>query len=410
MSFGKAILALTVAVAASLACAFDISFALSGCVSSSFQQVVGAASPWFSVVGECASGQNLDKLDKNVTYETYKAPCLVARGVGDWSGTAFVFCPRIVGGSDKLYAGTFSESSYNYIGEMATQFVQPVVSGDSSKSAFWLGTNAEMSNVVFTISGHPYSRVRNLTSSSQTLNGVTIPSGDERWLYLPVRLHKWPENWTDAKKYYLTDVNGNAIDYKMYTENANYRGCCVYWSGNFDIREHGWPYAQGQDVAGWADESLVRSDDAPVVLRGTDGSLLRSKLRISSTNLLLATQWDFSRDAWGDSPKAYVDGELWCSSHSASHIGSYPVAAEDFEFDDLTGDGDVELSLALAPDEGFSGGSCTMRVWDNDFGTSPDGYEAAPPIYRAEVAAGTGTAKFRVTVNIYKGTWKVEPL
>lgn len=409
MDFRKTVIALAVAAVVSCAVSFDISFALTGCASSSLQQSHGAASPWVSFSGSCASGQTIDT---RIGSDHRNGFCLVAPGSGSWSELSFLFCPRRLNAGDDSFMVCKYSSVLN---GFAFSDLRPFETNPRDWERFG-SSNLGLSNVVFTLSGNPYSHVWNLTSSDLELNGVTIPSGSSRLLYLPIRLAKWPASSTDAARYYITDIDGNAVSYIMDFSNSNERGCFVNWSGDFIIREHGWP--GWQDVAGWADEPLVRSDESPAVLHGVEGLPLRSKLHISSTNLLLVAWWDFSHDVWGASPRAYVNGLLWCPAHSTSHIFYHPIAANDFEFDDLTGEGDVELSLSLTPEEGFSGGACTMRVWDNDSGDyeamdllhKADYYEAAHPLHRAEVAAGTETAKFKVTVNIYKGTWKVEPL
>jgi hypothetical protein len=46
-----------------------------------------------------------------------------------------------------------------------------------------------------------------------------------------------------------------------------------------------------------------------------------------------------------------------------------------------------------------------MRCWDKQYSS----YANAPENHRAEVSAGLGVARFRVTLNRNTGEWKVEP-
>ena len=50
-----------------------------------------------------------------------------------------------------------------------------------------------------------------------------------------------------------------------------------------------------------------------------------------------------------------------------------------------------------------------MRCWDKNAGGDTSGYAAASDDHKAEVSAGLGTARFKLTVNILTGQWKVEP-
>jgi hypothetical protein len=50
-----------------------------------------------------------------------------------------------------------------------------------------------------------------------------------------------------------------------------------------------------------------------------------------------------------------------------------------------------------------------MRCWDAKMGSSTSGYSNTPAQHKAEVSAGMGVARFKLTINTFTGEWKVEP-
>ena len=404
---------LAAAVVSRCTVAFDISFGISG-YDPALQQTLGAASPWFDIVGTCTRNQDIATATHISAGST---PCLVARGAGDWADMALTFCPRRIGAdSDGIYVGTYSESSWNYIGTANGSWLQTVVSSSAPQDCYYLGTSGHGgSHMVFTISGDPYSEVWNLTSSAQTMNGVTIPAGEARKLYLPLRLAYWPAQSEDNDKYYLTDMEGSIIRHDIVNVNGNWRGCCVGWSGDFVIREHGY-----QDDANTNQLEIleitehllyadIKGENEYKIMYGEDGELVREGMQIVSTNIELMTWWDFTGSEWGV-PQAKINGVVVCPSHDTSHIISYTVNNNRLVVNEMTGKGYFEFEMSQTPGNGASGGACTMRCWDASYGSSTSDYARTPAGHKAEIPAGLGVARFIFTVDIYKGTWKVEPL
>ncbi len=144
---------------------------------------------------------------------------------------------------------------------------------------------------------------------------------------------------------------------------------------------------------------------------GEDGEPVRKGLQIVSTNIALMTWWDFAESEWG-SPQAKINGVVVCPGHSTSHIIAYTVNNNRLVVNEMTGKGyfEFEMSQTPGPGNGASGGACTMRCWDASYGSKTSDYARTPAGHKAEIPAGLGVARFGFTVNIYKGTWKVEPL
>ena len=397
-----------VAVFSFRAVAFEISFGISGC-DPTLQQTLGASSPWFAIVGYCAKDQDIP----TSTSGTGGMPCLVARGSGEWADMAFALCPRMRNAdTDGLYVGKYSASSWNYVTSTSGAWVQTVISVSNPQDCYNFGSSGYSgSNFVFTISGNPYSDVYNLTSSAQTINGVTIPVGESRALYLPLRLAYWPAWGEGNDKYYLTDLEGNTIRYNMSNSiGGNWRGCGVGWSGDFVIREHGIDYdtntVETTEHLLYAD---IKNDNEYKLMYGEDGKLVREGLQIVATNIQLMTWWDFTQSEWG-SPQAKINGEVVCNGHITTHIIPYTINNNRLVINEMTGKGRFEFVMSQSPESGKSGGSCVMRCWDASYGNSTADYGATPADHKAEVSAGTGAAHFVFTVDMYSGTWKVAPL
>lgn len=264
--------------------------------------------------------------------------------------------------------------------------------------------------MVFTISGDPYSEVWNLTSSAQTMNGVTIPAGEARKLYLPMLLADWPAEG-EEEKYYLTDVEGNAISHDIRKFGLTVQGCSVRWSGDFVIRERGYPDdANTAEVVEHLLHADIKGENEYKIMYGEEGGLVREGLQRISTNISLMTWWDFARNEWGSSPRAKINGDVVCASHITSHIIPYVLNSNLLVINEMTGKGHFEFEMSLTPGDGAPGGACTMRCWDASYGSSTSDYTRTPEGHKAEISAGLGTARFIFTVDIYKGTWKVEPL
>ena len=151
------------------------------------------------------------------------------------------------------------------------------------------------------------------------------------------------------------------------------------------------------------------STNADKVLYGKAGMPLRSAVVNVTTNFELMTWWDFTQSEWG-SPKAKINEEVVCSSHATSHIISHTVNGNNIQVNELTGKGYIYFTMSQEPQSGYAGGSCTMRCWDASMGSDTSAYANTPADHKAESSAGTGVARFKVTVNIYAGTWKVEAL
>lgn len=395
------------AVVSQCAFAFDISFGISG-YDSALQQTLGAASPWFDIVGTCAKDQGIG------TGTTFGVPSLVAHGAGDWADMALVFFPQMNGVDYQIYVGTYRASAWNDIDTTSGEWELAVASSSSAPpDCYYLGTSGQSgAHMVFTISGDPYSEVWNLTSSAQTMNGVTIPAGEARNLYLPMLLVDWPAEG-EEKKYYLTDVEGNAISHDIRKFVSVVQGCSVRWSGDFVIRERGYPDDANTNTAEVVEHLLhadIKGENEYKIMYGEEGGLVRESLQRVSTNISLMTWWDFTQNEWGFSPQAKINGEVVCASHDTSHIISYVLNSNLLVINEMTGKGHFEFEMSLTPEAGDPGGACTMRCWDASYGSSTSAYTRTPEGHKAAISAGLGIARFKVTVNIYKGTWKVEPL
>lgn len=263
---------------------------------------------------------------------------------------------------------------------------------------------------VFTCRGDPYSVVMNDTSVARTINGVEIQAGDSAALLFPIHLKT--AEIANVKFYDLeSGVELTPYDYATYGQTPKYYNNGGYYTlgytGNIRI------YDGTSAPTNAPDETLVFGDmvsaNEDKVLYATNDMPLRSSLVNMTTNIQLQTWWDFSHDDWGSSPKAMINGEVVCDGHSTSHIIAYTINANNVKVNEMTGKGHVYFTMSQTPQSGYSGGSCVMKCWDAALGSSTSAYASAPADHKAEVSAGTGVARFKMTVNIYAGTWKVEP-
>lgn len=149
------------------------------------------------------------------------------------------------------------------------------------------------------------------------------------------------------------------------------------------------------------------ADSGGKILYGSNGQPLYAVPTIVTTNIMMATWWDFSHDDWGESPQALINNEVVCMAHATTHIISHNINAHDMEVYGNTGR--VDFTMTLIPQEGYPGGACTMRCWGEMYGASEAGYTAAPAGHKAEVSAGTKTATFKLTINTKTGDWAVSP-
>nr|DAI07999.1 MAG TPA: hypothetical protein [Caudoviricetes sp.] len=263
---------------------------------------------------------------------------------------------------------------------------------------------------VFTCRGNPYSTVVNDTADALTVNGVRVEAGASASLLFPVHL-KMDE--IEGVKFY--DLESGAeitpMDYANYAESGVYYHNGAYtlaWTGNIRISGGAKPHdAASTNRIMYAD--MKGGAGAGTPLYATNGMPVYAGSFCISTNIQLMTWWDFDQDSWGSSPVAMINGASVCDSHSTSHIVPYAVNADDLMVNEMSGMGCVYFTMSQTPASGKSGGMCVMRCWDVGAGSSTSGYANASEDHRAEVSAGLGVARFKLTVDVLKGTWKVEP-
>lgn len=250
---------------------------------------------------------------------------------------------------------------------------------------------------VLTVRGDPYSTVMNDTGESRTINGTTIAAGHSASLKFPIYL-KTAE--IDGARFYDLD-SGAELETPSYADGAYALG----YTGNIRISTATLMPTNAPN------EPLVYGDmadaNADGLLFAADGAPIYSSVVEVSTNIALATWWDFGTGEWGSSPKAIINGEVVCSAHSTSHMIPYTVNGGSLKINEVLGYATVYFTMSQTPADGYSGGACTMRCWDANMERSADGYAATPDVHKAEVSAGTGTARFKLTIYT-TGVWKVE--
>lgn len=256
------------------------------------------------------------------------------------------------------------------------------------------GVQSSVSDIVLTMRGDPYSTVFNATEQTLTVNGVTIAAGTGERLKFPVYLKT--DEIENVRFYDLDTLKELSA---TYSDGAYLLG----WTGNIRISTAPDP---DNSVATAADETLLYGDivtaNADRLLYSTDGGGLVYSSALRGTNIALNVWWDFTQAEWGD-PVAYINGETVCPGHVTEHIIPHTVADGDPRSSSETRE--IYFTASLSPGESKAGGACTIRVYDQTAGD----YESVPTEHRAEVAAGTDTATFKLTIGPYGLWWKVEP-
>ena len=251
---------------------------------------------------------------------------------------------------------------------------------------------------VLTVRGDPYSTVMNDTGENRTINGTTIAAGHSASLKFPIYL-KTPE--ISGARFYDLD-SGAELETPSYADGAYALG----YTGNIRIstatlmptNAPNEPLVYGDMADANADRLMFAADGAPIY----------SSVVEVSTNIALVTWWDFGMGEWGSGPKAIINGEVVCGGHATSHMIPYAVNGGSLKINGLLGYATVYFTMSQTPSSGYSGGACTMRCWDANMEYGADGYAAAPAGHKAEISAGTGTARFKLTIYT-TGEWKVEP-
>lgn len=257
---------------------------------------------------------------------------------------------------------------------------------------------------VFTMRGDPYSLVMNDTDKDRIVNGVMIKAGESKKLPFPfwLKMDKVDNiqffDLTTGEEFFGQDFAGYGESGVYYKDGAY----APMWTGDFRFtdgtkKENEVPIEPlvFGDMSTSAENKLLYADNNfPIYANGKE----------VSTNIQLMTEWAFDHSVWGGSPKAYINDTCVCSGHSTTHIIDYTVSTKGAVFYG-NGKGAVEFTMWQTPQSGYSGGSCLMRCWDKQYSS----YANAPENHRAEVSAGLGVARFRVTLNRNTGEWKVEP-
>lgn len=264
---------------------------------------------------------------------------------------------------------------------------------------------------VLTMRGDPCSTVVNGTSRDLVVNGVTLYAG--RGARLPFPFHLKMEEVEGVRFYDLATGD----EFAPYDYTTTYSGeTTIYYDGAYSPMWTGdFMFKDGNEPAEVATSSVLLYADmadggADAPLHGTNGAPVYSGSVCLATNVELVTWWEFDHGQWGGSPMAKINGEVVCGGHSTTHVIPYRVNEERLFVPELSGVAVAYFTMSLDPEDGYSGGRCVMRVWNVSAGSTTDGYAAAAEDHRAEVTANTGTARFKISIDFYLGTWKVEAL
>lgn len=262
---------------------------------------------------------------------------------------------------------------------------------------------------VLTMRGDPCSIVMNDTGEDRLVNGVLIRAGEAARLPFPfwLRMDKVDGirffDLTTGEEFSPQDFSGNehlGLDYI----NGAY---APMWTGDFRFTD-----GTKRQVATSGTNQLLFADIATSsgnLAYSTNGMpLYASSVRIA-TNIQLNTWWEFSTADWGNSPNALLNDSVVCKGHSSSHIIPYSVNADGIRASGSTGIAHVYFTMSQTPQENYPGGSCVMRCWDAAGGADASGYANTLAGHKAEVSAGSGVARFRLSINTLTGEWKVEP-
>lgn len=258
---------------------------------------------------------------------------------------------------------------------------------------------SNLTGVVVTMRGDPYSLVMNDTAEDRTVNGVLIPAGRTASLKFPIYL-KTPE--IDGVKFYDLD-SGAELETPDYWKGAYGLG----YAGNIRMS------TATLTPTNAPDEKLVYGDmaaeNADRLLYATNDAPIYQSFVNISTNIMVNTWWDFAKTDWGGNPVAKINGSGVCNVHDTTHIIPYTVNADNLRVHGTLGYGVVYFTMSMTPSAGTSGGACVMRCWDASMPNTADGYADTPADHKAEVSAGTGVAKFKMTIWPATGKWIVEP-
>lgn len=365
------------------------------------------ANQWFS--GSVEIGATSGTLSSQVSAACQETDngeyfdCILPLGTNLWSKTFYVWF--VPGGGLSLYAATAPAFYALQGGAKRFTAAETVPLGTFGYTSLY--ANYAWDHAVVTIRGNPYSTVLNDTDTDRTVNGTLIPAGESRLLPFPIYLVM---DEIENVKFYDLESGDEITCYIPEGEND------IYWSGNYycpswtgDIRfsdgtskaaniPPAEPLVFGDMAVTNADKILYAQNDMPIYADG----------KVVATNIQLQTWWDFDNSAWGNTPKAYINNVCVCPGHTTSHIIAYTVSTEGMKV--YGGTGYVDFTMRQTPQSGYVGGSCTMRCWDATIGSTTSAYARTPSGHKAEVSAGTGTAKFRLKVDINTGAWSVYPL
>ncbi len=403
----KALLTFAAAAASLCASAFHIQIGASGW-SRRAQQWISKSMDIGATAGTLSShvATALGETDYGVYYNYIPLGKRITTDSASWSENCYIRFPP--GGGLTLYASTVSKDYTEQYGAKAFASADVVKLETFGYTSSW--QNYAWDYGVVTMKGDPYSVVMNDTDTARTINGVEIAARDSASLPFPIFLVM--SEVPNVKFYDLE--SGTEItckDFASYGQSGVYyhsKGYyCPSWTGNIRISD-GTTAATNAPYETFVYGDMVAAN-TDKLLYSTNGMPVRSAIVNITTNIALNTWWDFTQSEWGSSPQAMINGEVVCSAHSTSHIISYTVNANNLKINTMTGRGYVYFTMSQAPGDGSSGGGCVMRCWDAAQGSSTSGYANTPADHKAEISAGLGVARFKMTIDIFAGTWKVEP-
>lgn len=259
-------------------------------------------------------------------------------------------------------------------------------------------------NAVITMMGDPYSLVFNDTSKDLTVNNKSIKAGAAELLPFPIYLvmdELENVSFNDLKSGIPIVPRKDPISGKIYN-NGYY---LLSWTGDIRISDGTAPSREPPmegllfgDLDAGSQMHILYSDVS------TNGAPIFADGVAITTNFNLVVWWDFDQLEWGN-PEAKINGVVVCDDHSTGHIIEYDISARGKAYG---GRRKAYFTMSQTPSSGYDGGVCVMRCWDASVGGGTAGFRNAPANHRAEVAAGLGVAKFKLTFDIYSGDWSVE--
>lgn len=275
--------------------------------------------------------------------------------------------------------------------------------GSFGEGSQGFGLNGRLYDVVVTACGNPWARVINGCDKRIVANNVALAPNESCIMALPYQFTMGDD---DEYEFYDADTGEELED--LYIQDdpdlAEARPRLIFLH-NGDI----WIRNQSTTSNTNLLESLVYADiksgvSTNQILFGKADKPVYSEFLYMTTNLQLKTWWDFSTSDWPQRPIAKINDETVCSSHTTSHIVAYTINVGDVPIDAL-GFAAVYFTMSMQPRSG-AGGACTMRCWDS----AVSDYASAPANHKAEVAAGTGVATFKLTINTNTGEWSLTAL